>query len=90
MAGGDVALEVLLPRSRSTSRQRTAASSTTAPDDMPSTSLAAVEEKNFLVDQEKAELPQWTASEKAKSRLIDGLWVALNTIATIVIVFMNK
>ena len=59
-------------------------------DNMPSSSLTAIEEKTFLVEEPVQKLPQWTAPESAKSRYVDALWVALNTIATIVIVFMNK
>lgn len=57
---------------------------------MPSSSLTAIEEKTLLVEEPEQKLPQWTAPKPAKSRYVDALWVALNTIATIVIVFMNK
>ncbi|KXT05528.1 hypothetical protein AC578_3710 [Pseudocercospora eumusae] len=53
-------------------------------------STTIVEEKNTPIEAEQAVLPQWSTSGKAKSRFVDGLWVAMNTIATIVIVFMNK
>ena len=59
-------------------------------DNMPSSSLTAIEEKTILAEEPVQKLPQWTAPESAKSRYVDALWVALNTIATIVIVFMNK
>lgn len=59
-------------------------------DNMPSSSLTAIEEKALLVEEQVQKLPQWATPEPAKSRYVDALWVALNTIATIVIVFMNK
>lgn len=53
-------------------------------------SMTIVEEKESSAEAGQAVLPQWNTSGKAKSRFVDGLWVAMNTIATIVIVFMNK
>ncbi|KAI5361941.1 Putative sugar phosphate transporter domain-containing protein [Septoria linicola] len=50
----------------------------------------ANQEKTLLVDEQQQKPPQWEASDNLKSRFVDGLWVALNTIATIVIVFMNN
>lgn len=51
--------------------------------------LPAVEEKP-LPDVPAQSLPQWTVPDGAGSRYIDALWVALNTLATVAIVFMNK
>ncbi|KAM3414600.1 Solute carrier family 35 member E3 [Cercospora zeina] len=58
--------------------------------DMGSTTLTMTEEKSFLLaNAHRKELPQWKAVPQ-RSWIVDALWVALNAVATIVIVFMNK
>ncbi|KXT01903.1 hypothetical protein AC579_1615 [Pseudocercospora musae] len=59
-------------------------------DEPASMMTTIVEEKKASTEPGEALLPQWSTSGKAKSRFVDGLWVAMNTIATIVVVFMNK